>query len=318
MIDLITLTQKGLTDQEIKQIVKNNNLQTNSKAGKIYYDNMNTKNRLDKFYIRIESNHHMKLMVSFHKYYNLLKTGRYDNSNLFNMNEVSKTAESIGTETGLKMDELNVYGYEIGMNLYLSKDCRKYLDKIQTIGILEAKREFFVNPKYKNERLKTTYFYREMRKVFKVYDKNFEMTEKKRITNPEYPFILRIETVFNRVEKMTMLKFLSPDNMQRMTDQFLRDWRTIGFDCELSVPKGTNIVRVDLCKEILRNGTDKVLSDAKEKHKQGFLTEKQFRRIREFIQNEWDTFKTVIKKRQSIEEQEFRKVFEYAFKIVKH
>jgi len=307
-----------LIEDEIKQIVNSNNLQTNSKAGKIYYDNMSTKNRYDKFYIRIESNQNMKLMVSFHKYKNYLETGMYDNSNLFSMNEVSKTAEAIGTETGLKMDELNVYGYEIGMNLYLSKDCRKYLDKIQTIGILEAKREFFVNPKYKNERLKTTYFYREMRKVFKVYDKNFEMTEKKRLTDPEHPFILRIETVFNRVEKMTMLKFLSPENMQRMADQFIRDWRTICFDCELTVPKGTPTGRVNLCKEILRHGKETVLKKARDQHKAGDLTEKRFRGIREFIQNDWDTIKNAIRKTQSVEEQEFRKIFEETYKIVKY
>lgn len=317
MIDLITLIDRGLTDEEIKHIIETNNLQTNTKSGKPYYDNMNTKNRYDKFYIRIESNRNMKLMVSLHKYRNYLTKGEYTNYDLFNMDEVSETAKAIGTATGLQMEDLSVYGYEIGMNLYLSKDCRSYLDKIETIGILDAKKEFFVNPKYKNERLKTTYFYREMRKVFKVYDKNFEMTEKKRTENTGHTNILRIETVFNRLEKMPMVKFLSPENIQKMTDQFLRDWRQIGFDSDLSVPKGTSFSKLNLCKEILRHGTDEVLTAARLRHKQGNLTEKQFRTIREFIINDWDTFKQTIKKVQSIEEQEFRKLFLNTIDIVK-
>lgn len=318
MIDLLTLTKNGLSDHEVKQIVECNKLQTNSKAGKIYYDNMNQKNLTDGFYLRIETNKRLKLVVSLHKYKNLLDKKGFVNFDLFTMNEATKTAQQLGTNTGLQLNEMNVYGYEIGMNLYLPKDCREYLDMIESIGLLDNKRDFFVNPKYKNERLKTTYFYREMRKVYKVYDKNFEMTEKRRKEDTGHPNILRIETVFNRVEKMPMEKFLSRANIQRMTDQFIKDWRTIKFKSLPQVPKGTSGTKQDLCALILKHGAEKVLSDAREQLKNKRLTPKQFRRIREFIQNEWETFKTELKVIQSDNEREFREALKNTFIIVKN
>ncbi len=316
MIDLLTLTKNGLSDLEVKQIVEFNKLQTNSKAGKLYYDNMNTKNITDGFYLRIETNNRLKMVVSLHKYKNQIERKGFVNYDLFTMRQASKTAESLETQTGIQLNKLNVYGYEIGMNLYLKKDCRVYLDKIESIGLLDNKREFFVNPKYKNERLKTTYFYREMRKVFKVYDKNFEMAEKRRKEDTGHPNILRIETVFNRVEKMPMEKFMSPANITRLTDQFIKDWRTIHFKNLPEVPKGTGATKRELCAEILKHGNEIVLNNARESLKSGALTQKQFRRVREFIQNDWETFKTQLKVLPCDEEKEFREVFNNTIIIV--
>ncbi|MDR0510385.1 MAG: hypothetical protein LBH06_04765 [Rikenellaceae bacterium] len=44
MIDLITLINQGLSGEEIDTLVSWNGLQTNSKNGEVFYDNMNTKN----------------------------------------------------------------------------------------------------------------------------------------------------------------------------------------------------------------------------------------------------------------------------------
>lgn len=318
MIDLLTLTKNGLTDNEVRQIVEFNGLQTNSKGGKIYYDNMNQKNLKDGFYLRIETNNKMKLAVSLHKYRNMLDSKGFVNYDLFTMAEATKTAHQLAVNTGIQLNQMNVYGYEIGMNLYLSEDCRAYLDLIESIGLLENKRAFFVNPKYKNERLKTTYFYRDMRKVYKVYDKNFEMVEKRRKEDTGHPNILRIETVFHRVEKMPMEKFLSQTNIKRMTNQFISDWRTIKFKSLPVVPKGTSGAKQELCAEILKHGAEKVLSDARESLKNNQITPKQFRRIREFVQNDWDKFKSKIRIVQSDTEREFREVLKNTFTLLTH
>lgn len=317
MIDLLTLTQNGLSDDEVQRIVDFNKLQTNSKAGKIYYDNMNTKNITDGFYLRIETNKRLKLMVSLHKYKNMIENKGFVNYDLFTMNEATNTAQLLENKTGLELKDLNVYGYEIGMNLYLPQDCRIYLDRIETIGILEAKKDFWVNPRFKNERLKTTYLYREMRKVFKVYDKNFEMSEKRRKEETGHPNILRIETVFNRVEKMPMSKFLSKANIKNMTDRFIKDWRTVQFSLNATVPKGTSSTKKILCENILRYGTEKVLNDAKTDLKLNRITPKQYRLVREFIQNDWNGFKAFVKIEQSEAEREFREALRQNFILVK-
>jgi hypothetical protein len=317
MIDLLILTKNGIPDEEIKRIVERNSLQTNSKAGKIYYDNINLKNIVDGFYLRIETNKRLKLVVSLHKYKNLLEKKGFVNYDLFTMSEANETAQKLGAVTGLQLNDLNVYGYEIGMNLYLPQDCSRYLDKIKSIGILDSKRDFFVNPKYKNERLKTTYFYREMRKVFKVYDKNFEMQEKRRKEDTGHPNILRIETVYNRVEKMPMRKFLTKTNMHNMTDRFIKDWRTVQFEISANAPKGTGSTKQKLCEDILTHGKEKVLTSAQTDLKEKVLTPKQFRRIREFIQYDWDTFKASVKVVQGNEEREFREAIKNTIILLK-
>lgn len=306
MIDLLVMVKNGLSELEIEKIVQFNKLQTNSKAGKRYYDNMNTKNISDGYYLRIETNSRLKLAVSLHKYKNLIENKGYVNYDLFTMPQAIKAVQELRKRTGIELHDLNVYKFEIGMNLYLSKDCRRYMDIMESIGVSENKRDFFVNPKFKNQRTKTTYFYREMRKYFKVYDKNFEMTEKRRKEVTGHQNILRIETVYNRVENMTMQKFLSPDNIQKLAEQFLKDWRTVKFSSLPSVPKGTSISKQELCAEILKHGSERVLLEAREKLKDGVLTPKKFRRIREFIVHEWETFKTTLSINMSDEEREFR------------
>lgn len=307
MIDKITFTKRGLTENEIKKIVKTNKLQTNSKAGKVYFDNMNTKNLLDGFYLSIGTNNRLKLIVSLHKYKNMMDGKGFVNYDLFTMQEASEAARQLAKRIGLEPKDLNVYEYEIGLNMYLSKDCKHYLEKIESIGILENIKKLYVNPKYKNERLKTSYFYREMRKIYKVYDKNFEMSDKRRKENTGHPNILRIETVFRRMDKMPLEKFISPENIQNMTDQFYRDWRTINFEPLKVAQKGKTSKTNKLCTEILKKGKDKTLTDAKEQLEQNAITAKQYRRIREFISN-WETFKNQLQVIPSEEETEFRSV----------
>ena len=316
MIDLIILVKNNLSSEEIQRIVEHNKLQTNSKGGKVYYDNI--KNLQGGLYMKIETGNKLKISVSLHKYRNMLDGNGFVNFDMFTMKEASKTAKRLESETGVLLSELNVYGYEIGLNLHLSKDCRVYLDKLESIGILNHKKVFWVNPKFKNERLKTTYLYREMRKVFKAYDKNFEMKEKHRKEVTGHANILRIETVFNRVEKMPMKKFLSVANIENMTNRFIKDWRTVQFKIYTNVPAGTSAIKRQLCNDILTHGADEVLSRARTDLELKRLTPKQFRRMREFIQHEWHSFKNLVSVGQSIEEKEFRKVLYDTFDCLKH
>lgn len=75
MIDLITMNKSGLSESEVLQIVRKNHLQTNSKAGVLYYDNEKLKFR-DGFYLRIETKktNGLKLECSLHKFFNHVVT----------------------------------------------------------------------------------------------------------------------------------------------------------------------------------------------------------------------------------------------------
>lgn len=317
MIDFITLIHNRISDNEARQIIERLQLQTNSRGNRIYHDNMNTKDIRDGYYLRIETNRGIKLELSLHKYRNWLEGRGYVNDDLFSMDEARQTIKDLEDKTELPLNQMKVYNYEIGMNLFLKENCRSYLDQVESIGILDQKRSFYINPKYKDQRLKTTYFYREIRKVFKIYDKQFEMREKRRKEYSEHSHTLRIETVNKRVEGMTIEKLFSPDNINKLADQFLRDWRTVQFRKIIEAPKGTARARKELSAEILKHGTQTVLQTARERLKNKDITEKQFRRIREFINNEWDSFKHEITVIQSDEEKEFRKVLNHTHSILK-
>ncbi len=191
----------------------------------------------------------------------------------------------------------------------MSKDCREYLDRMRAIGILNNKREFAPNQKYKDKRVIVTPFHREIKKVYKAYDKAFEMNDKKRIEHPKNVNILRIETVYRRVEKLPFTKFFTNDYLGNLIKTFERDWRSLEFDIEISTPKGTTSAKINLCKNLIKRGKEAVLNEAKHRNKSGLITDKQYRTIREFITYEWDYFKRKVKVIQGTEEQEFREKF---------
>ena len=320
MIDLITMSKNGLSENEVLKIFKENHLQTNSKAGVDYFDNEQLKFK-DGFYLRIETNNtaRLKLECSLHKYFNHVNTNRQTNYDLFSFGNSKHTIELLTQKTGIELNELKVTYYEIGLNLILSKDCKEYIDRMQTIGILESKRPLYVNPKYKNERIKTTVFHRDIKKVHKVYDKVYEMKDKKRTDAPPgLPNILRIETTQRRVERMTVAELLKPETINKLTDQFLKDWRTVQFEQIMEAPKGTHQHKVDLCKAIIKHGSDSVLNKARERLTAGDMTPKRFRAIREFIKNDWQTFKALIKFQKTSEEIEFRNTLNKTIKITKY
>ncbi|MBD8389640.1 hypothetical protein [Dysgonomonas sp. BGC7] len=309
MIDLITLVKPSLSDEEIFNIVWRNGLQTNSKDGVVFYDNIGTKNlkQQNGLFIRIETNGRLKLEGSLHKYRNDITNNGRNNFDLFTMSEAKGTIERLLFDKGIVAEGTRVYNYEVGINLNVSKDCRAYMDKMRSIGPEGNLKPFFVNARYKDKRTITTLFHKDFRKYFKVYDKVFEMKDRKSKLIPEGN-ILRIETVFRRQDKCFVNDFFSPDNLRKMVNTFFRDWRTIQFEKDIITPKGTGRARQQLCIEIMNKGPDIVLRQAKEKHDRRVLTDWEYRNIREFVTNEWNVLKKEIRYIKSDEELEFRQL----------
>ncbi|MCD8173780.1 MAG: hypothetical protein LUD76_10070 [Alistipes sp.] len=318
MIDLITLVKPGLSDEDVTTIVGWNGLQTNSKDGVVFYDNISTKNLAQQkgVFIRIETSRKLKVECSLHKFFNETSTGTRSNHDLFTMNDAEAAFRHLLTEKALPADDLRVYNYEIGVNLNLSKNCRTFLDKMRSIGAVGSEKLLYVNPRYKDERVKTTVFHTHTRKYFKAYDKVFELRDRKRKFIPDGN-ILRIETAYRRLDKVAAVDFFHPDNLRKMVEAFFRDWRTIQFEQDIITPKGTGRARRQLCIEIMDRGTAAVLEQAKERHRNGSLKDWEYRNIREFIAREWDGIKKQIKFIQSPEEQEFRELLRITHTLLK-
>lgn len=309
MFDLITIVTPPLTDDKIDLIVLRNGLQTNSRDGAVFYDNIDTKNLKQQkgIYMKIETNRRLKLEGSLQKFWNELISGNRTNFNMFTMSDAKIAMKNLLHEKGIDIEDARVYNYEIGLNLNISKDCQTFLNKIRSIGSVGGERLIYVNPKYKDERVKTTVFSSHTRKYFKVYDKVFECLDKKRKVIPEGN-ILRIETVYRRFSKGSVVDFFRPGNLHKMVESFFRDWRTIQFEQDIITPKGTGRAKQALCLEIIYKGKDEVLRESKARHTNGSLTDREYRNIREFITWEWDDFKKHITFIQSEEEKEFREL----------
>lgn len=319
MFDLITIVTPPLSDEKINHIVWRNGLQTNSRDGVVYYDNIDSKNLKQQkgIYLKIERNRKLKAEGSLHKYYNEVIRNERTNYNMFTMSEAKTAIKQLLHEKGIDEADARIYNYEIGLNLNLSKDCIAFLKKIKSIGTIASEKLIYVNPKYKDERDKTTEFHTHIRKYFKIYDKVFESIQKKRRDIPSGN-ILRIETVNRRVAKGSVKDFFSPDSLQKLVENFFRDWRTIRFKQDIITPKGTGRAKRQLCIEILEKGRDAVLDESKEKHNNGSLTDWEYRNIREFINNEWDDVKQHITFIQSEEEKEFRQLLEMNYVILRN
>jgi len=323
MIDLITIVTPPLEDDKIDHIVWRNGLQTNSKDGVVCYSNEKTKNFIQQkgICIKIDTNRRLRAEGSLHKYHNEISGRERNNYDMFTMSEAKRSIERLLYDKGIGKENSYVHSYEIGLNLNVSKDCRSFLDKMKSIGAVGDERELYVNPLYvnprhKNERMKVTGS-QTVRKYFKVYDKVHECIDKKRKVIPEGN-ILRIETVYKRLDKCLVTDFFTPDNLQRMIELFFRDWRTVQFDRDIITPKGTGRAKQHLCLEIMSKGKDAVIQKAKEQKANGSLTDRGYRSIREFITQEWDDIKKCITYIQSEEEKEFRQLMKVNYTILKN
>lgn len=252
MIDLITIIKPSLSDEDVTTIVDCNDLQTNSKNGVVFYDNISTKNLAQQkgVFIRIETNQKLKVECSLHKYFNEANSGDRNNYNLFTMRDAEKAFKQLISEKAIPADDLRIYNYEIGLNLNLSSNCRTFLDKMKSIGSVGNEKRLYVNPRYKDERVKTTIFHTHTRKYFKVYDKVFELRDRKKKHIPDGD-ILRIEIAYRRLDKCFASDFFRPDNLNKMVEAFFRDWRTIQFQQDIVTPKGTGRARQTLCLDIM-------------------------------------------------------------------
>lgn len=309
MIDLITFIKPGLSDNEVSTVVTWNGLQTNSKDGVVFYDNMNTKNLSQQkgVFIRVETNQKLKVECSLHKYFNETSTGDRNNYNLFTMSDAQKAFKHLVTEKAIPDEDMKVYNYEIGINMNLSMNCRTFLDKMKSIGSAGNEKQLYVNPRYKDERVKTTVFHNHTRKYFKAYDKVFELIDRKKKHIPDGN-ILRIETAYRRLDNCLAVDFFQPDNLSKLLEAFFKDWRTVQFQQDIILPIGTGRTRKVLCIEIMDKGTGVVLKQAKERHDNGALSDWEYRNIREFVTREWDIMRKQITFIQSAEEKEFREL----------
>lgn len=304
MIDNILIIKKSLSDEEILNIVRKAELQKIVIGTNCTYNNFHLKN-LSAIKVQIGANKSLKIICSLHKFFNHFEVGKQINYNSFSMENARFTLLSLISNYGINQNGVLISSYEIGLNIPVKDDCKKYLNKFSKIGEMGKEKLFYINPKYKDERCITTIIHRDLRKSYKVYDKGFEMLDKRRKENLQ-SFVLRIETTYKRCESLTLQKFSDPLNLDKIKNQFITDWINTKFHREIIVPKGTNQNKKQLCYDLLYKGVKETESTIIERFDNGYITERQKKYILSFIANEWIDFKSSLRLPPSPEETEIK------------
>lgn len=284
MIDNITLIKKTLSDEEKKYIIEKSRLELKTLDGLPYYDNLKTKNFNGGIKIKICVRNILTVSGSLHKYNNYLNARTLTNFNSFTMQTAHQTFKKLFENFGIEPEAVYVSFFEIGINLKFDIDVITILDKVYSIGATDKK--FIIDSYVRQKRQITTERHRDLRIVFKMYDKFFEMKDNRQ-PKPNIDYnILRIETVHRRVEKVLLSEFMTITYLTKLQNEFFNQWERINFYCDINAPKGTTKAKIDLVKNIIYNGTTEVLQEYKSQLDNEVITKRQYYFIKPFI-DDW-------------------------------
>jgi|GEM_PF-1325537 len=309
-------------DNDVELIIKTNKLDTTTKTNnensenkeiKTTYDNKRTKHKNSGMYITVQTDKEIiTIEGSLHKYFNKINHDEFENySNNFTITDMLKTVENLSKNTNINLKTANVTSLEIGLNFYVCKQPAQYMALIKNIRPKGKNEPFKIkeNPKHKEGTEITTNMHKRRRKYYRIYDKINELKDNGKL-HPLNVNILRIETVWQRIDKISIADLLHPAYLRELIIEFKETWESIEFERKMLAPKGTPEGKTHLIKEILDSGNPKTVIDKYRKQlKNNTITERRFRTIREFTENEWTEFKTKIIFEASPEEKEFRLLF---------
>lgn len=311
MIDKIVLSvdistpYKDLTDR-LEELAERNKLQKWNNGKTVYYESTQ-ESKLNGLYLQTKGEK-LQIKCSLHKQFYYRIFGRLDNSGQFTMYNAKWMINTLFEEIGIDTKGGFVTNYEIGLNIHTDRPPLEYITIIKMI----SGKEFLIDPNFKRNRQKITDKSRTIRKVFKVYDKGFEMSDRKRQPHDNDPNILRIETIFRR-EKIKVTEFFSKKHLNKIATQFIKDWRTVEFQREIKGTKGTHKSQRERALLIFELGLEGYKNHISRQFERGETTQKEYRTAREFARD-WDKIKGGFSLIHSELEKEYREKLESTFR----
>lgn len=224
----------------------------------------------------------MQVKCSLHKQFTRITGGRLDNTGMFTLSEARACACAMFGRWDTDVGNARVTHFEIGLNLPVSREPMKYIALAGAVGAGKS-REMFCDANFEKHRQKTTLKGRTVKKYFKLYDKSHEAEQKHRTCACR---VLRAETVYRR-QDVTMDVFLSPEYSGRLAETFYRDWTNIVFARRVVAAKGMKASQMERAERIMKVGAERYAREAYENWKDGRLTDKQYRTMREFARD-WE------------------------------
>lgn len=303
------------TELEADEIAKINGLEVWKNGNTTEYKNKENA-KFTGIYITIRNNK-AQIKCSLHKYYSRLMGNGLENNDMFTITNVRRALNTLFNEIGLKTDKARITYFEIGLNIPTESEPIKYIELIKSITTGKNSRqekEMFNDANFRKNRQKTTEKVKTIKKYFKVYDKGFEMADRKR-TEPNGLKILRIETVYRRQSKYVN-DFFTPANIERITHGFYLDWAGVEFARNIHADIGIKESEKENAKNIIELGREEYLKHIKAQFDAGNITPKQYRIKREFIRD-WDSNKHKYRMLPTKEETEYKEKLTKLFNTAK-
>jgi hypothetical protein len=254
------------------------------------------------------------LKVSVHKFWNNRTRGVLRNDNVFTISEAKSAFRMLLSENGFLPEKTRINQFEIGLNLKVKYDPITYIELARSINSKE--KIMFVDANFRINRQKTSEKHQDMRKYYKIYDKGWEMQEKRRKNRIEREekdrYALRIETVYRRHDER-LDTFLTDANISRIVARFYADWSGIFFSRTIDAHKGVKKSEIERALMVINEGADEYMKRVRKEHEDGLMTDKQYRTIREFVRDFEITkkrFKTVVSK----QENEYKRLLRSTYK----
>ncbi|WKW46729.1 hypothetical protein P3875_01260 [Myroides sp. JBRI-B21084] len=291
MIDNFKIERRKSPQTVLERLVKIAYLDKIQTKKGIEYNNKDTKNFCGGLYVQITTDDKIIISGSLHKYKNYLCKNKLTNFDAFTMNEAQETIKTLFTNLELDIEGFCVLHFEIGISFFFGNDLKELINEVLSIGneYLNPK-AFYLSPIVKDDRMKLTRSHRDLKKVFKIYDKHNEMKDK-RISNSHEAFgVLRIETIYRRQEKKELSQFIELSNLEALQDQFFKEWDQLNFYSDLQAPTGTHKIKIEIAKDLIYNGTIEVLEKFKKEFENGTITRRVYYNIKEFVEN-WHNVK---------------------------
>ena len=296
---------------ELERIAAANKMETYTKGGKTIYQIPDEISRFCGIWFKVE-NRRATLKFSLHKQYFKAKFGNLDNSQMFTMAQARQYVTELLGNIGVDAAKAKAKYFEIGLNIPVPQPAIEYIKNIQSVGAKE--KETFIDANWAKNRQRTTTRTKSLKKIFKVYDKIWEICDRAKVPQIEQTDggILRVETIYKRQSKKVADLF-SPKSLQTLARQFYADWTAAAFAKKLESAKGTNSGQQSNAARIFAVGLDGFYSEIKAAHNSGELSDKAYRTKREFADN-WTANSLKFKQITTKTETTFKKRFQLLMK----
>jgi hypothetical protein len=266
---------------ELERVAAANKMESYTKGGKTIYQIPDKVSQFCGIWFKIE-NRRATLKFSLHKQYYKAKFGNLDNSKMFTMAQtryIFELLENIGVDAA----KAKAKYFEIGLNIPVPQPAIDYIKDIQSVGAKE--KETFIDANWTKNRQRTTARTKSLKKIFKVYDKIWEMCDRAKVPQIEQTDggILRVETIYKRQSK-NIADLFNPKSLQTLARQFYADWINAAFAKKLE-SKGANSGQRSNAKRIFAVGLEGFYSEIKSQYQSGEITRAAYRTQKAFADN---------------------------------